>query len=98
MFEIFYLFNSRYITASVFNWQGLTGNRYVLLAIGILVVFQLAFTYLAPMQSLFGTTAIGFNVWLPIVLVASSVLFLVEIEKFFVRRLNRKRESTEVAI
>jgi len=27
MFEIFYLFNSRYITASVFNWAGLTGNR-----------------------------------------------------------------------
>jgi len=26
MFEIFYLFNSRYITASVFNWQGLTGK------------------------------------------------------------------------
>ncbi len=89
MFEIFYLFNSRYITASVFNWAGLTGNRYVLLAIGILLVFQLGFTYLAPMQSLFGTTAIGFKTWLPILLVASSVLLLVELEKFFVRRLNR---------
>jgi len=89
MFEIFYLFNSRYITASVFNWAGLTGNRYVLLAIGILLIFQLGFTYLAPMQSLFGTTAIDFNIWLRILLVASSVLFLVELEKFFVRRLNR---------
>jgi magnesium-transporting ATPase (P-type) len=98
MFEIFYLFNSRYITASVFNWQGLTGNRYVLFAIGILIMFQLGFTYLAPMQSLFGTTAIGLNTWLPILLVASSVLFLVELEKFFVRRLNQKRESIEVAL
>jgi magnesium-transporting ATPase (P-type) len=98
MFEIFYLFNSRYMTASVFNWQGLTGNRYVLLAIGILVLFQLGFTYLAPMQSLFGTTAIGLMDWLPILLVASSVLFLVEIEKYFVRRLNKKRESLEVSI
>ncbi len=89
MFEIFYLFNSRYITASVFNWAGLTGNRYVLLAIGILLIFQLGFTYLAPMQALFGTTAIDFNIWLRILLVASSVLFLVELEKFFVRRLNR---------
>ncbi len=91
MFEIFYLFNSRYITASVFNWEGLTGNRIVLLAIGILLIFQLSFTYLTAMQSLFGTTAIGFNTWLPILLVASSVLFLVELEKFFLRRLNRKR-------
>ncbi|MEE9492015.1 MAG: cation-transporting P-type ATPase [Gammaproteobacteria bacterium] len=84
MFEIFYLFNSRYITASVFNWAGLTGNRYVLIAIGVLIIFQLGFTYLAPMQSLFGTTAIDFNIWLRILLVSSSVLFLVELEKYFV--------------
>jgi magnesium-transporting ATPase (P-type) len=89
MFEIFYLFNSRYITASVFNWAGLTGNRYVLIAIGILIIFQLGFTYLAPMQSLFGTTAIDFNIWLRILLVSSSVLLLVELEKYYVRRTGR---------
>ncbi|MEH6468212.1 MAG: cation-transporting P-type ATPase [Porticoccus sp.] len=86
MFEIFYLFNSRYIKASIFNWAGLTGNRYVLIAVTILIIFQLGFTYLEPMQSLFGTTVIGFNIWLRILLVSSSVLFLVELEKYFVRR------------
>ena len=91
MFEIFYLFNSRYITDSVFNWAGFTGNRYVLIAIGVLVIFQLAFTYLAPLQSLFGTTAIELNIWLRIILVSSSVLFLVELEKYFVRRAGRNR-------
>ena len=80
MFEIFYLFNSRYITASVFNWEGLTGNRYVLIAIAILMILQLGFTYLSPMQTLFGTTAIDLTIWGRIVLVASSVLFLVELE------------------
>jgi len=90
MFEIFYLFNSRYITASVFNWAGLTGNRHVLIAITILIILQLGFTYLAPMQSLFGTTAIDLTLWLRILLVASSVLFLVELEKFFLRRLERQ--------
>jgi len=89
MFEIFYLFNSRYITASVFNWAGLTGNRYVLIAIAILIGFQLGFTYLAPMQSLFGTTAIDINIWLRILLVSSSVLLLVELEKYYVRRKDR---------
>jgi magnesium-transporting ATPase (P-type) len=88
MFEIFYLFNSRYITASVFNWAGLTSNRYVLIAIGILFIFQLGFTYLEPMQSLFGTTAIGIEIWLRILLVSSSVLFLVELEKYFMRRMK----------
>ncbi|ORU92313.1 MAG: carbonate dehydratase [Cycloclasticus sp. symbiont of Poecilosclerida sp. M] len=85
MFEIFYLFNSRYITAPVFNWAGFTGNRYVLISIALLMLFQLGFTYLAPMQTLFGTTAINFKLWLLILLIASSVLFLVELEKYFMR-------------
>ena len=85
MFEIFYLFNSRYMTESIFNWEGLSGNRFVLIAIAILIILQLGFTYLAPMQALFGTTAIDFTIWLRIVLVASSVLFLVEFEKCVVR-------------
>jgi len=91
MFQIFYLFNSRYITASVLNWEGLTGNRYVLIAIGVLIFFQLGFTYLTPMQSLFGTTAIDLNIWLRILLVASSILFLVELEKYFVRHMSRNK-------
>jgi magnesium-transporting ATPase (P-type) len=86
VFEIFYLFNSRYIKDNVFNWAGLTGNRYVLFAIAVLVIFQLGFTYLEPMQSLFGTTGIDLGIWLRILVVASSVLVLVEIEKYFVRR------------
>jgi len=90
MFEIFYLFNSRYIASPVFNRAGLTGNRYVLIAIAVLVVLQLGFTYLAPMQSLFGTEAIELNIWLHILAVSSSVFFLVELEKYFVRRMNRK--------
>jgi len=90
LFEIFYLFNARYITDSVLNWSGLTGNPYVLISIGVLMILQLAFTYITPMQSLFGTTAIDLMTWLRIVLVASSVLFLVELEKYVVRSLNRK--------
>jgi len=89
VFEIFYLFNSRYIKACIFNWAGLVGNRYVLIAIFILIIFQLGFTYLGPMQSLFGTTSFDFYIWLRIILVSSSVLFLVELEKYFMRRIER---------
>ncbi|OMH29528.1 carbonate dehydratase [Motiliproteus sp. MSK22-1] len=87
MCEIFYLFNSRYITDSVLNRAGFLENKYVLIAIAILIVFQLIFTYFPPMQALFGTTAIGWEVWLRITIIASSVLFLVEIEKLIIRRL-----------
>jgi magnesium-transporting ATPase (P-type) len=86
MFEIFYLFNSRYIIDNVLNFEGLFGNRYVLYAAGLLIIFQLSFTYLSPMQTLFGTTALDLLTWIQIIFVASSVLFLVEIEKHFMRR------------
>jgi len=91
MFEIFYLFNSRYIIDSILNWEGVAGNRYVLIAIAILIILQLGFTYLSPMQALFGTTAIDFAIWLRIILVASSVLFLVELEKYVVRYRERSK-------
>jgi magnesium-transporting ATPase (P-type) len=87
MFEIFYLFNSRDITAPVLNRAGLIGNRYVLLAVAILMLFQFAFTYLGPMQILFGTAPIGLDIWGRIILVASTVLVLVELEKTAVRHL-----------
>jgi magnesium-transporting ATPase (P-type) len=86
LFEIFYLFSARYMTAPVLSREGLLGNRYVLYAVGLLVLFQLAFTYLPPMQALFGTAAIDAGIWLRIVLVSASVLFIVELEKALVRR------------
>lgn len=86
MFEIFYLFSSRYLTAPVLNKVGLLGNRYALMAIGVLIVMQLGFTYLPPFQLLFHTTPLDTATWFMIVTIASSVLFLVEIEKWLVRR------------
>jgi len=86
MFEIFYLFSSRYLLAPALTYEGLTGNRYVLYAIGLLIVIQLGFTYLQPMQILFATTAISIDAWLRIISVASSVLVLVEIEKWVLRK------------
>jgi len=90
MFEIFYLFNARYIKASVFNIQGLLGSRHALIAIFILLLFQLAFTYWGPMQALFHTRDIDLLMWGRIILVASSVLFLVELEKAVVRRMKQR--------
>ncbi|MGZ8911273.1 MAG: cation transporting ATPase C-terminal domain-containing protein [Methylococcaceae bacterium] len=85
MFEMFYVFNSRYLYHSVLNVHGLFGNPWVWLAIVLLILFQMAFTYWRPMQMLFGTVDIDVYTWRMIVAVASSVLILVEIEKFFIR-------------
>ena len=85
LFEIFYLFNSRQIEDSIFNMRSFFANRFVFLAIIILLLFQIAFTYLGAMQTLFQTVAIEWQHWLWIILIAFSVLPLVEIEKLFIR-------------
>ena len=61
--------------------EGLLGNRYILPAVGLLLLFQLAFTYLPVMQHLFGTASLEIASWLRVVLVASTVFLLVELEK-----------------
>ncbi|NWF38104.1 cation-transporting P-type ATPase [Mariprofundus sp. NF] len=86
MFEIFYLFSARYLLAASLTREGIFGNRYVLYAIGLLIIFQLLLTYAPPMQLMFGTADMSAAAWLRVVAVASSVLFLVEIEKWLLRR------------
>ena len=86
MFEVFYLFSSRYLFEPSLTRDGLMGNRYVLYAIAILLLIQLCFTYLGPMQALFATSALDAAAWVRILLVSLSVLFLVEAEKWLIRR------------
>jgi magnesium-transporting ATPase (P-type) len=85
MFEIFYLLNTRYISAPVWRIKDFIGNRVVLIAIVVVIVLQVLFTYTAPMQALFATEALDRVAWLHIIPVAFSVFVLVEIEKLLIR-------------
>jgi magnesium-transporting ATPase (P-type) len=96
MFELFYLLNSRYLIRSTLSREGFLGNKYVPLTMGLLIVFQLAFTYAKPMQQLFQTVALGWAEWLRIVTVAFSVFVLVEAEKLLLRLLRDRRNSIKV--
>ncbi|GAB6051300.1 cation-transporting P-type ATPase [Magnetospira thiophila] len=93
LFEIFYLFNARYIYAPVLNRAGLLGNRVALVAVALLLLVQMGFTYLEFMQTLFGVTGIGLESWGRIVVVSSSVLFLVELEKAWIRHRQARKSS-----
>ncbi len=86
MFEVFYLFNVRFLLAPSCNRTGILGSRPVLAAIGLVIVFQLLFTYAPPMQRLFRTEPLDAASWAGIVAIASSVFVLVEIEKAVLRR------------
>lgn len=91
MFEVFYLFNTRYLRRSVLSVKGLFGNRYVLIAVAATIVIQIGFTYAPPMQHIFGTAPLTWKNWIFIVMVASSVFIFVELEKI----LLKKRSSGE---
>lgn len=80
--EVFYLFNGRFITQSALSWQGLFGNRHAFTAVGLLIVFQLAFNYLPIFQSWFGTGGPGAQTWLWILGAGLVVFGLVECEKW----------------
>lgn len=62
-------------------WKLIVIYYVLMVAIRLLILFRLAFTYLAAMQSVFGSTSISLHLDLLIILVASSVLLLVEFEK-----------------
>ena len=86
LFEIFYLLSARRLRDAIWHrhyWQGLTPSLW---AVGLVLVFQLAFTYAPPMQTLFGSAALPFEHWLLMLLVTSPILLLVELEKGLARR------------
>ena len=85
MFEVFYLFNSRYLLAPVLNRQGLFGSRAILISVVVVIAFQLLFTYAPPLQHLFATRPIGLDAWGRILGVTVWVLVLIELEKWVVR-------------
>jgi magnesium-transporting ATPase (P-type) len=87
--EIFYLLNVRFLTAPVLNRKGLLGNRYVLIAIALVTVFQLLFTYLPVMQQVFSTRGLGPADWGRILAFGVALFLVVELEKWLLVRLAR---------
>jgi magnesium-transporting ATPase (P-type) len=81
MGQIFYLLSARHFDRSSLSVEGLTGNRVVLLAIGICLVLQLLFTYLPVMNTLFGTAPLDLGAWALCIGIGLAVFLLVEIEK-----------------
>ena len=85
--EIGYLFNSRRLEAPA--RFGLRDNPMVWSMVLLLIALQLAFTYWAPLQRLFGTAALTAEAWGLCLLVAAAVCALVELEKKLVAWLGR---------
>ncbi len=82
--EVGYLFSCRCVYAPVsFAWRD---NPMVWAMVLLLGVLQVALTYWAPLQGLFGMAALPLQAWGWCLAVAISLCALVELEKFFLRR------------
>lgn len=84
--EIFYLFNIRYLHASSFSLRGAAGTPAVLGAVAVVIVAQLAFTYLPVMQDLFQTRAMTIADGALLVGLGVVALVVMETEKQIMRR------------
>ncbi|MCR4297749.1 MAG: cation-transporting P-type ATPase [Gallionella sp.] len=93
--EIAYLFNCRYLLAPVRNWQDFSGNPYVLLSIGVLVVIQALFTYLPFMQKMFGVVALDAAAWGLIAGFGVLLFIAVEVEKLAIRSINTRKTGRQ---
>ena len=84
--ELFYLFNCRSLTRSMLA-VGLFSNRWLLVGVAIMIVLQLAFTYVPFMNTIFHSAPIDPVWWLSILGVGLAIYLIVEAEKWLRRRL-----------
>jgi magnesium-transporting ATPase (P-type) len=89
--EIFYLFSVRYVHRTSLTWQGVLGTPAVLIGVAVVVAAQFAFTYLPPLQAIFGSRPISLSDGIVIVAVGLAFLMVVELEKSIAARLESSR-------
>jgi Ca2+-transporting ATPase len=83
-FELFNALNSRSLEQSIFRTGFFTNKRLLLALSGSIIAMMLAI-YWEPMQAVLKTAPLGFDAWIRILLVSSTVVVAAEIMKKFVR-------------
>lgn len=82
MVELFYLFNCRSLTKSMFQ-IGFFSNPWMIVGVASMIVLQMLYTYAAPMNRLFHSAPIGLTDWIHIVAVSLVIYLVIVLEKSF---------------
>lgn len=88
VFQWFNAWNVRSDYKSIFRMNPLS-NKYLVAATGAVIILQMAAVYTPFLQSILHTTAISANDWILAISVASSIIFVEELRKYFYRRSMR---------
>jgi Ca2+-transporting ATPase len=89
MIEIFYLFNCRSLTKSILL-KGFFSNKLIFFGVTVMILLQIAFTYIPVMNEIFQSKPIGIDSWLQIIGVSIITFLIIEIKKIVSNRLNQK--------
>jgi len=89
--ELFYLFNCRSLTRSMFA-LGLFSNPWVVAGGGAMIILQLAFTYAPFMNHMFHSAPIGWDAWWRILLTGVVAYTVVGFEKWLRRKWKQRQQ------
>jgi Ca2+-transporting ATPase len=92
LFQSFFLLNCRSLRGSIFK-TGFFSNPSVFVGIGVLVLLQLAFIYLPPLQRIFGTAALEWDALLLSALMGTIVMPVVAFEKWVSSRRGKAAQG-----
>lgn len=87
--EIFHLFFVRNIYGTSLTWKAVRGTAVIWATVIAVTIAQLAFTYLPPLQKIFGTETMSIKDGILVICIGAALFVIVELEKQF--RLARDR-------
>lgn len=90
--ELFYLFNCRSVTRSMFA-LGVWSHRWLLRGVATMIVLQLVFTYSPTMNRMFYTAPIESGWWMPIIAVGVVIYSVIGVDKWWRSRLAARLEA-----
>ena len=85
--ELFYLFNCRSLTKSIFQ-LGFFSNMWVFGGVAVMLLVQIVYTYLPVMNRLFQSAPIDLGAWVRIVAAGMTAYLIVEAEKWLCARFS----------
>jgi magnesium-transporting ATPase (P-type) len=96
--EVFYLFSVRYLRTPSFKLERIFNSRATLIAIAVVVVLQLFFTYVPFMERFFDTRPVDFVHGLEIIVLGITLFIVLELEKLVLRRWRKHSGSATVFV
>jgi len=83
--EMFYLFNCRSITKSM--WRiGVFSNKWLIAGVAMMTLLQLVYTYTPLFNRIFGSRSMGISEWAMVIGNSTLIYIIVEFEKYLRRK------------